>query len=90
MRPSRVFAPHAFLFSSISNVALLFFFLLSGPSLIEAGPIFSVQTLGSLSSGAGTVSAINNSGSTVGFVTNVQGVQVPVSFDGGLANPLNG
>src|SRR5205823_192731 len=39
---------------------------------------------------AGTVSAINNSGSTVGFVTNVQGLQVPVSFDGGLANPLNG
>jgi probable HAF family extracellular repeat protein len=84
MRLSRTFAPHALLFSTWS------FFFLGGPSLIEAGPIFSVQTLGQLGAGAGTVSAINNSGSTVGFVTNVQGNQVPVSFEGGLANPLNG
>jgi probable HAF family extracellular repeat protein len=83
MRLSRWFA-HALLFSSLS------FFFLGGPFLIEAGPIFSVQSLGTLASGAGTVSAISNSGSAVGFVTNAQGFQVPVSFSGGLANPLNG
>jgi probable HAF family extracellular repeat protein len=84
MRPSHAFSPHALLFSSLS------FFLLGGPRLLEAGPIFSLQILGSLGSGAGTVSAINSSGSTVGFVTNVQGNQVPASFNGGQANPLNG
>jgi probable HAF family extracellular repeat protein len=84
MRLSHSFLPHAFLFSSLS------FFFLCGPRLIEAGPIFSVQILGSLGSGAGKVSAINSSGSTVGFVTNAQGDQVPASFNGGQANPLNG
>lgn len=79
-----MFPSNALLFLSLS------FFFLGGPSLIEAGPIFTVQALGSLSSGAGTISAINNSGSTVGFVTNVQGMQVPVSFNGGLASPLTG
>jgi probable HAF family extracellular repeat protein len=90
MRLSHAFARHALLFSSILNAALLSFFLLAGPALLEAGQIFSVQTLGSLGSSAGTVSAINNSGSTVGFITNVQGNQVPVSFNGGQANPLSG
>ncbi|MGI8962430.1 MAG: PEP-CTERM sorting domain-containing protein [Bryobacteraceae bacterium] len=90
MRLSHAFARHALLFSSISNAALLFFFLLGGPPFLEAGQIFSVQSLGILGSSAGTVSAINNSGSTVGFVTNVQGNQVPVSFNGGTANPLSG
>jgi probable HAF family extracellular repeat protein len=90
MRLSHAFARHALLFSRIPNAALLSFFLLGGSSFLEAGQIFSVQTLGSLGSSAGTVSAINNSGSTVGFITNVQGNQVPVSFGGGQANPLSG
>src|SRR5438270_11868062 len=81
MRFSHAFTPHAWLF------ALL---LLSGPSLIEAGPIYSVQTLGPLGSSAAAVSAINNSGLTVGFVTNTQGYQVPVSFSNGQANPFAG
>lgn len=83
-------ALHARLFSTISNAALSFFFLLAGPSSLEAAQIFSVQTLGSLGSSAGTVSAINNSGSTVGFMTNDEGNQIPVSFSGGLATPLSG
>ncbi|MGI9071500.1 MAG: hypothetical protein ACR2JB_09345 [Bryobacteraceae bacterium] len=90
MRHSQAFGHRALFFSSISNAAVLFFFLLGAPVFLEAGQIFSAQTLGSLGSSAGTVSAINNSGSTVGFITNVQGNQVPVSFNGGQANPLSG
>ena len=85
-----MFARRTFLFASFFSAALSSLFLLSGPSLLDAGPIFSVQTLGSLGSSAGTVSAINNSGVTVGFVTNIQGNQVPVSFNGGQANALSG
>jgi probable HAF family extracellular repeat protein len=81
---SHAFARHALLFSGLS------FFFLCGPSLTVAGPIFSVQTLGTVGSGAGTVSAINNSGSSVGFITSVQGNQVPVSFSGGQGIQLSG
>jgi probable HAF family extracellular repeat protein len=90
MRLSHVFRRRAQLCSSISNAAVLFFFLLGAPAFLQAGQIYSVQTLGSLGSSAGTVSAINNSGSTVGFITNVQGNQVPVTFSGGQTNLLSG
>ena len=85
-----MFARPASLFSRISNAALWSFFFLAGPSFLEAGQIFSVQKLGSFTSSAGTVSAINNSGATVGFVTNAQGNQIPVSFESGQTTPLSG
>jgi probable HAF family extracellular repeat protein len=81
MRFSHAFASRAWLFALI---------LLSGLSLLEAGPIYSVQMLGPLGSSAAAVSAINNSGLTVGFVTNTQGYQVPVSFSNGQTNPFSG
>ncbi len=81
MRFSHAIGPRAWLFGLL---------LLSTGSLIEAGPIYSVQMLGPLGSGAAAVSAINNSGLTVGFVTNTQGYQVPVAFSNGQASPLAG
>lgn len=90
MRFSHVFSRRSFLVTSFSYAVPLCFLLLSGPSLVEAGPIYSVQTLGPLGSGAAAVSAINNSGLTVGFVTNTQGYQVPVSFSNGQASPFTG
>jgi len=72
---------HIELFVSSSLVVLSFFFLL-GPSQLEAGPIYSLQNLGSIGSGAGAVTAINSSGTVVGFVTNATGNQTPVAFNG--------
>lgn len=64
-------------------------FILGGPLKISADPIYSIVNLGSLGSGAAMTSGINNSGATVGFVTNPSGDQIPVTFDG-QANSLGG
>jgi probable HAF family extracellular repeat protein len=76
--------------SSFPNRAYLFFLLLGSPSLAHAAVGYSVQTLAALGPSAGTVSAINRSGLTVGFVTDAQGDQIPVFFNGGQAYPLSG
>jgi probable HAF family extracellular repeat protein len=70
------------------STAIVFFFFLGGLQAVYAGPIYSVQILGSIS-GAGTVSAINSSGVAVGFITDASGHQVPVSFNG-QTNSLGG
>jgi hypothetical protein len=75
---------------SYPNRAYLFFLLLAGPSLAHAAVGYSVQTLAALGPSAGTVSAINRSGLSVGFVTDAQDNQLPVFFNGGQAYPLNG
>ena len=59
------------------------------PSCLNAGPVYSIQNLGSLGTGAALVTAINSSGAAVGYVTSNSN-QVPVSFSGGTANPLGG
>src|SRR5690349_25096271 len=76
--------------SSFPNRACLFFLLLSGASLAHAAAGYSVQKLAALGPSAGSVSAINRSGLTVGFVTDAQGNQIPVFFNGGQAYPLGG
>src|ERR1700685_1000551 len=72
-------------------------FILGGPSQLGTGPIYSIVDRGALGSGAAMPTAINDSGSIVGFVTNSSGYQVPVTFNGqvnslggyGQANGLN-
>ncbi len=62
------------------STAILFFFL-GGLQAIYAGPIYSVQMLGTLSGNA-SANAINSSGATVGFTTNANGYTTPVLFNG--------
>lgn len=71
-------------------IAGLSFLLLAGAAVVQANSIYSLENLGSLGNGAGTVSGMNNSGVAVGFITNQQGNQVPVIFTGGQAQPLGG
>ncbi len=78
------------------SIAIVFFFLV-GLQEVYAGPIYSIQILGAIS-GSGSVTAINNSGTGVGFITDASGNQVPVAFNGqtntlpgaGQANGING
>ncbi len=63
--------------------------LLWGALASQAATVYSVQNLGALGTGWGTVSGINSSGAAVGFVTNSAGVQVPVCFNCGPLNPAN-
>lgn len=76
-----------FLLSALFSTVLSFF--LGGPSRLAAGPIYSVVDLGALGTGAAMPAGLNSSGTAVGFVTNVSGNQVPVSFNG-QASPLGG
>lgn len=64
-------------------------FFLGGPSRLAAGPIYSVVDLGSLGSGAAMPAGINNSGTAVGFVTDINSNQIPVTFTG-TVNSLGG
>ncbi|HTU47995.1 MAG TPA: hypothetical protein VMF91_23250 [Bryobacteraceae bacterium] len=75
-----VFKPRSSLLLAWSSAVLYFF--LGGPSQLAADPIYSVVNLGALGAGAAMPTAINNSGSAVGFVTNPSGYQVPVTFNG--------
>ena len=77
------------------STAILFFFL-GGLQAIYAGPIYSIQILGTIS-GTGSATAINNSGTAIGFITDASGNQIPVTFNGqttdlpgvGQANGIN-
>jgi probable HAF family extracellular repeat protein len=66
------------------SCAIVFFFL-AGLQAVSAGPIYSVQILGSIA-GTGSAAAINNSGVAVGFITDASGKQTPVSFNGQTAS----
>ncbi len=79
---------HTQLFVSFSFVVLSVLFLL-GPSRLGADPIYSVQNLSFLNGSAAAVSAINSSGTAVGFITDTQGNQVPVSFGAGASQALS-
>lgn len=70
------------------SITVLSYFL-GGSSHLAADPIYSVVNLGALGSGAAMPAAINNSGATVGFVTNPAGYQIPVTFNG-QPSPLGG
>ncbi len=54
------------------------------PFGLNAQPVYSIENLGSLGSGAAMVGGINSSGAAVGFVTSSQGDKVPVTLDGGI------
>jgi probable HAF family extracellular repeat protein len=88
MSVSQVISQYATVSVRLPNTALLSFFLLGSPFLVQAAVGYSVRTLSALGTSAGTVSAINGSGLTVGFVTNAQGNQLPVFFNEGQAHPL--
>lgn len=78
--------------SPVLPISALFSTILSflgGPSQLTAGPIFSVVDLGALGTGSAMPAALNGSGTAVGFVTDLQGNQIPVSFTG-QASPLGG
>lgn len=64
-------------------------FLAVLPVGLNAASEYAVRNLGSLGNGAAMTAAINRSGTAVGFITDSQGNQVPVCFDG-AANPLGG
>ena len=91
---SRVPARRLSLFGRVSSTIVFFF--LGGLQAVSAGPIYSVQILGALT-GASSATAINGSGTGVGFITNTAGDQVPVLFNGqtttlpgiGQANGIN-
>ena len=79
-----------------NRVSLLF--LLLGMASLEAGPLYTVASLGSLGAGAALTTGINNSGTAVGWITDSQGNVNPVSFlngqaaafgSGGQANAIN-
>jgi probable HAF family extracellular repeat protein len=71
-----------------STVSAVFLLMALGAAFkLPAGPVFSVETLGALGNGAAMPTAFS-SGHSVGFVTNAEGGQVPVSFDRGSATPL--
>jgi probable HAF family extracellular repeat protein len=72
--------------------------LLLGMASLEAGPLYTVQSLASLGAGAALTTGINNSGTAVGWITDSQGNVNPVSFlngqaaafgSGGQANAIN-
>jgi MYXO-CTERM domain-containing protein len=73
-------------------------FLVLGMASLEAGPLYTVQSLGSLGAGAALTTGINSSGMAVGWATDSQGNVNPVSFlngqaaafgNGGQANAIN-
>ncbi|MBV9760853.1 MAG: hypothetical protein JO340_09840 [Acidobacteriaceae bacterium] len=86
---------HSGLFLAWSSTVLFFF--LVGPPQLRADPIYSIANLGVLGASASMPAAINNAGTAVGFITNISGNQIPVTFDGepsalggaGQANGVN-
>jgi probable HAF family extracellular repeat protein len=64
------------------------FFCLLGSRALSADPVYSIQTLGSLGSGAAMATGMNNSGAAVGWVTDAQGNVNPTSFSNGQATAL--
>jgi len=75
---------------SSSSLFSLLSLLIGGASQVAAAPLFSIEALAPLGAGAAMPTALNNSGASVGFVTNAQGYQVPVSFGQGSAASLGG
>jgi probable HAF family extracellular repeat protein len=69
-----------------NRVSLLF--LLLGVASLEAGPLYTVEILGSLGSGTALATGINSSGNAVGWITDWQGNVNPVSFLNGQAAVL--
>src|SRR5258708_4693044 len=63
----------------------LFCACLLGAAAVNADPVYSIRSLGSLGSGAASATGINNSGAAVGWVTDAQGNVNPVSFSNGQA-----
>jgi probable HAF family extracellular repeat protein len=70
-----------------NRVCLILFLLLGGASL-GAGPLYTVESLGLLGAGAALPTAINSSGSAVGWITDSQGNVNPVQFLNGQATAL--
>jgi len=66
--------------SSLSLYALSL--CLGGPFVLQAGPLFSVAILGDLGTGAALPTAMNSSGTAVGFYTDASGYQDPAVFNG--------
>ncbi|MDQ2773734.1 MAG: hypothetical protein M3Y57_02225 [Acidobacteriota bacterium] len=72
-----------------STVGVVFLSMAAGAAFnLSASPLFSIEALGPLGNGAAMPTAFNSFGQSVGFVTNAQGDQVPVSFGQGAATPL--
>ncbi len=74
-------------FTRSTRGAVLLLMALGAALELSASPLFSVETLGALGNGAAMPTAFS-AGQSVGFITNAQGDQVPVSFGGGSAIPL--
>ncbi len=80
-----------------SGYSALVFLFLAGLQVTSAGPIYSVQILGSLAGTSVSATAINGSGTGVGFITSASGNQIPVILNGqtttlpgvGQANGIN-